>query len=101
MQQRDRGRQIARPPPDVAGLPAFGRVAGYRLGAEALRDAELIAVLFRTGTRETNAVALAEREMGLDPKELFLRIGLFGGEPWEEGMRTDFEEGFLINAIFV
>ncbi len=32
-----------------------------RLGPEALRDAELLAVLFRTGTRETGAVALAER----------------------------------------
>ncbi len=32
-----------------------------RLGAEALRDAELLAVLFRTGTRELGAVALAER----------------------------------------
>lgn len=32
-----------------------------RLGAEALRDAELIAVLLRTGTRELGAVALAER----------------------------------------
>lgn len=31
-----------------------------RLGAEALRDAELLAVLFRTGTREHGAVALAE-----------------------------------------
>ncbi|MBI2435365.1 MAG: DNA repair protein RadC [Candidatus Hydrogenedentes bacterium] len=32
-----------------------------RLGAEALRDAELIAVLIRTGTRSEGAVALAER----------------------------------------
>ena len=32
-----------------------------RVGAEALRDAELIAVVFRTGTREVGAVALAER----------------------------------------
>lgn len=32
-----------------------------RLGAKALRDAELIAVLFRTGTRAEGAVALAER----------------------------------------
>ncbi len=31
-----------------------------KLGPEALRDAELIAVIFRTGTREKNAVALAE-----------------------------------------
>jgi len=32
-----------------------------RLGAEALRDAELIAVLLRTGTRDMGAVALAEK----------------------------------------
>lgn len=31
-----------------------------RLGPEALRDAELIAVLFRTGTRDMGAIALAE-----------------------------------------
>ncbi|HOK08650.1 MAG TPA: DNA repair protein RadC [Candidatus Hydrogenedens sp.] len=31
-----------------------------RLGPKALKDAELIAVLFRTGTRELSAVALAE-----------------------------------------
>ena len=31
-----------------------------RLGPEALRDAELLAVLFRTGTRDAGAVALAE-----------------------------------------
>ncbi len=31
-----------------------------RVGPEALRDAELIAVLFRTGTREAGAVALAD-----------------------------------------
>lgn len=32
-----------------------------RLGAIALRDAELLAVLFRTGTRKEGAIALAER----------------------------------------
>jgi DNA repair protein RadC len=32
-----------------------------RLGPEALRDAELLAILFRTGTRELGAVAFAER----------------------------------------
>lgn len=32
-----------------------------RQGADALRDAELLAVLFRTGTRNEGAVALAER----------------------------------------
>lgn len=32
-----------------------------RLGSEALRDAELLAILFRTGTRSVGAVALAEK----------------------------------------
>ena len=32
-----------------------------RLGPEALRDAELLAILFRTGTRDAGAVALADR----------------------------------------
>jgi len=32
-----------------------------RLGPEALRDAELLAILFRTGTREVGAVALADK----------------------------------------
>ncbi len=32
-----------------------------QIGAEALRNAELLAILFRTGTREANAVALADR----------------------------------------
>ncbi len=34
-----------------------------RLGPEALRDAELIAVLFRTGTRKLGAVALADEAL--------------------------------------
>ncbi len=34
-----------------------------QLGAEVLRDAELIAILFRTGTRKQGAVALAEQAL--------------------------------------
>ena len=32
----------------------------YQVGAEALRDGELLAILFRTGHREENAVQLAD-----------------------------------------
>jgi DNA repair protein RadC len=35
-----------------------------RLGAEALRDAELVAILLRTGTRDYSAVAVAEMLIG-------------------------------------
>ncbi len=47
------------------------------------------------------AIYLGEtlQEMGIDPeKDLKLRIGVFGAEPWGEGMRNRIEELFNINA---
>ena len=38
------------------------------------------------------------REMGIDPKELKLRAGLFGAEPWTEEMRKHIEELLGIDA---
>jgi phenylacetate-CoA ligase len=39
------------------------------------------------------ALTLVERmdKMGVDPKGLTLRLGLFGGEPWSEAMRKELE----------
>lgn len=55
----------ALPPPNtsVREMPEQERPRErlMQVGPEALRDAELLAVLFRTGTREEGAVALAER----------------------------------------
>jgi len=39
------------------------------------------------------------RETGMDPRELCLRIGVFGGEPWEEDLRRDLEQGLLLDAF--
>jgi phenylacetate-CoA ligase len=46
------------------------------------------------------ALALAERmeQMGIDPKTLSLKIGLFGGEPWSEKMRKDIENKLCLSA---
>jgi len=46
------------------------------------------------------AVTIAERieKMGIDPHSLALKIGLFGGEPWSEAMRSDIETRLLISA---
>jgi len=46
------------------------------------------------------AVTIAERieKQGIDPHSLALRIGLFGGEPWSEAMRSDIESRLLISA---
>lgn len=46
------------------------------------------------------ALAIADRmeQMGVDPKLLSLRVGLFGGEPWSEAMRKEIENRLFISA---
>ncbi len=46
------------------------------------------------------ALTLADRieRMGIDPKTLALRVGLFGGEPWSEAMRREIESRLFISA---
>jgi phenylacetate-CoA ligase len=46
------------------------------------------------------AVTIAERmeKMGIDPKSLCLKVGLFGGEPWSESMRREIESRLGISA---
>src|SRR5262245_11434759 len=36
---------------------------------------------------------------GLDPSKCGLRVGIFGAEPWTEGMRTELEKRFGIAAL--
>ncbi len=38
------------------------------------------------------------RRVGLDPRGSSLRIGIFGAEPWGEGMRSEIEQAFGIDA---
>ncbi|MCE5210145.1 MAG: phenylacetate--CoA ligase [Deltaproteobacteria bacterium] len=46
------------------------------------------------------AIALADRleKLGVDPKSLSLKVGLFGGEPWSEKMREEIESRLLLKA---
>jgi phenylacetate-CoA ligase len=46
------------------------------------------------------AITIASRmeQMGIDPKSLSLKVGLFGSEPWSEGMRKEIESRLCINA---
>ncbi len=46
------------------------------------------------------ALIVAERleQLGIDPKTLNLRKGLFGGEPWSEKTRKEIEERLFIEA---
>ncbi|AGF73720.1 AMP-binding protein [Corynebacterium halotolerans] len=38
------------------------------------------------------------RAEGRDPRDTSLRVGVFGAEPWTEGMRRDLEDGLGIDA---
>jgi phenylacetate-CoA ligase len=44
-------------------------------------------------------IAETAEEMGIDVRSLPLRVGLFGAEPWSEGMREQIEERMGITAI--
>jgi len=44
-------------------------------------------------------LAEAMEEMGVDPKELSLRVGIFGAEPWTEEMRKEIESKLHLQAI--
>jgi len=44
-------------------------------------------------------IAETAREMGIDPHDLPLRVGVFGAEPWSESMRDQIEHELGIKAI--
>jgi phenylacetate-CoA ligase len=44
-------------------------------------------------------IAETAAEMGVDVRDLPLRVGLFGAEPWSEGMREQIEKTMGIKAI--
>jgi phenylacetate-CoA ligase len=44
-------------------------------------------------------IATALRDAGADPSRLHLELGLFGGEPWTEGMRAEIERELGLRAI--
>jgi phenylacetate-CoA ligase len=44
-------------------------------------------------------IAQAIRDAGLDPEELPLEIGLFGGEPWTEEMRRELDGALAIRSV--
>jgi phenylacetate-CoA ligase len=44
-------------------------------------------------------IAQAVRAAGLDPAELSLELGLFGGEPWTDAMRAQIERELALTAV--
>ena len=46
------------------------------------------------------AITIADKleKLGIDPRSLSLKVGLFGGEPWSESMRNEIENRLMIRA---
>lgn len=55
-------------------------------------------VLLATPSYALN-LADAMAELGIDPKTLALRVGIFGAEPWSENMRDEVERKLNIKAV--
>ncbi len=55
-------------------------------------------VLLATPSYALN-LADAMAELGVDPKSLALRVGIFGAEPWSENMRDEVERKLNIRAV--
>jgi phenylacetate-CoA ligase len=84
---------------------------GERIGATVIpvsggftaRQAMLLADLGGQALSATPSYALviaqAVRDAGLDREDLALEIGLFGGEPWTEEMRTELDRELGIKAV--
>jgi len=47
------------------------------------------------------ALADAFETAGIDPRSSSLKIGVFGAEPWTEGMRAEIEDRFALDAVDV
>ena len=54
-------------------------------------------VLVSTPSYALELAAHIER-VGINPKSLSLKVGLFGGEPWSEQMRVQIEQGLALKA---
>ena len=85
------------------GAELIGATVVPASGGRTARQALLIADLGAEALAATPSYALviagALREAGLDPAELDLEIGLFGGEPWSEAMREQLDRELGIDSV--
>ncbi len=84
------------------GAERLGAVAIPMSGGSTKRQAQLLKDFGPTALCCTPSYALylyeAALEAGVDFKELPLKVGIFGAEPWTENMRHDIEEKLNLKA---
>jgi phenylacetate-CoA ligase len=74
-------------------------VSGGRTARQAMLLADLGGEVLVSTPSYALVIAQAMRDSGIDPSGLRLEIGLFGGEPWTEGMRDQVEHELGLTAI--
>ena len=74
-------------------------LSGGFTARQALLLADLGAQVLVSTPSYALAIAQAFAESGVAPDELQLELGLFGGEPWTEPMRTQIERALGLNAV--
>ncbi len=85
------------------GAEALGATVIPMSGGGTKRQVQLIRDFGATALTCTPSYALylheAAREAGIDLRELPLRVGVFGAEPWTEEMRAEIERKLGITAV--
>jgi phenylacetate-CoA ligase len=85
------------------GAEALGCTVIPMSGGQTEKQVQLIADFRPDIIMVTPSYALAIldefRRQGLDPRACSLRTGIFGAEPWTEGMRAEIEQAFAIDAV--
>ncbi len=74
-------------------------VSGGQTARQAMLLRDLGAQVLVSTPSYALVIAQALREEQIDPAGLPLELGLFGGEPWSEGMRTQLERALPLRAV--
>ncbi len=74
-------------------------VSGGRTARQAMLLEDLGGQVLVSTPSYALVIAQAIRDAGIDPLQQALEIGLFGGEPWTEGMREQIERELGLTAI--
>ena len=74
-------------------------VSGGFTGRQAMLLRDLGAHVLVATPSYSLVIAQALRDAGFEPEDNTLELGLFGGEPWTEGLRTQIDRALGIKAI--
>jgi phenylacetate-CoA ligase len=74
-------------------------VSGGRTARQVMLLRDLKAEVLVSSPSYALVIAQALDEAGVDPHELPLQLGLFGGEPWGQAMRVEIERGLALSAV--